>query len=146
MRTSEEAAYREYVVGRIGVLRRAAYLLCHDWHTADDLVSVTITKLYRQWSRAHRFANLDAYTHRILVNAGRAEGRRPWRRETATDLLPDRPGVPAAAAVDERLSQLELLRRLPPRRRAAVVLRFYCDLSVEQTATALGCTDGTVKS
>jgi RNA polymerase sigma-70 factor (sigma-E family) len=147
MKSSEEATYREYVTARLGVLRRAAYLLCHDWHTADDLVSITVTRLYRHWGRAQRFEGVDGYTHQILVNAWRDELRRPWRREWATDVLPDdepRPG--GSAAVDERLTQLELLGRLSPRRRAVVVLRFYCDFSVEQTAAVLGCSTGTVKS
>ncbi|HVQ96301.1 MAG TPA: SigE family RNA polymerase sigma factor [Mycobacteriales bacterium] len=147
MKSSEEAAYREYVTGRLGVLRRTAYLLCRDWHTADDLVSTTITKLYRHWGRAHRFEGLDGYTNQILVNAWRDELRRPWRREWATDTLPDVEAESAGPAlVDERLSHLDLLSQLSPRRRAAVVLRFYCDLSIEQTATVLGCSAGTVKS
>jgi RNA polymerase sigma-70 factor (sigma-E family) len=147
MRSSEEAAYREYVTGRLGTLRRTAFLLCHDWHTADDLVSMTIVKLYRHWSRAHRFDGLDGYTNQILVNAWRDELRRPWRREWATDSLPDTEAAAVGAGlVDERMTLLDLLRQLPPRRRAAVVLRYYCDLSIEQTAAVLGCSAGTVKS
>ena len=147
MKFSEEAAYREYVTGRLGTLRRTAFLLCHDWHTADDLVSTTITKLYRHWGRAHRFEGLDGYTNQILVNAWRDELRRPWRREWATDPLPDAEDLAAGARlVDERASLLDLLSQLPPRRRAAVVLRYYCDFSLEQTAAALGCSTGTVKS
>jgi RNA polymerase sigma-70 factor (sigma-E family) len=147
MKSSEEAAYREYVTGRLGTLRRTAFLLCHDWHTADDLVSTTITKLYRHWSRAQRFDGLDGYTNQILVNAWRDELRRPWRREWATDVLSDAEvGSVGAGLVDERLSLLDLLRQLSPRRRAAVVLRFYCDFSIEQTAAVLGCNAGTVKS
>ncbi len=52
MQRSDEAAYREYVVLRMDVLRRTAYLLCHDWHTADDLVATTLAKLYVKWRRA----------------------------------------------------------------------------------------------
>ena len=145
MRKSTEAAYREYVVSRMPSLRRTAYLLCHDWHAADDLVAVTIARLYRQWGRAQRFESLDGYVRRILLNAWRDELRRPWRREAVADVLPE-PAAAAAADPAERLALLELLRRLPPRRRAALVLRFYCDLSVEQTAAILGCSTGTVKS
>jgi RNA polymerase sigma-70 factor (sigma-E family) len=145
VRKTDEAAYREYVVARMESLRRTAYLLCHDWHAADDLVAVTIAKLYRQWGRAQRFESLDGYVRRILLNAWRDETRRPWRRESVTDVVPDEAAV-AGPDPSERLSQLEMLRRLPPRRRAAVVLRFYCDLSVEETAAVLGCSDGTVKS
>ncbi|MEV8514483.1 sigma factor [Dactylosporangium sp. NPDC051484] len=52
MQRSEEAAYRDYVTLRMDILRRTAYLLCHDWHTADDLVSTTLAKLYDKWRRA----------------------------------------------------------------------------------------------
>ena len=145
MRKVDEDAYREYVVNHLDPLRRTAYLLCRNWHTADDLVSVTITKLYRSWGRAARVESLDAYVRQILVNTWRDEGRRPWRRERATERVPDR----AAAGEPElagQLGALDLLQALPPRQRAAVVLRFYCDLSIEQTAAALGCTTGTVKS
>jgi RNA polymerase sigma-70 factor (sigma-E family) len=146
MKSSEEAAYREYVTGRLGALRRTAFLLCHDWHTADDLVSTTIVKLYRHWDRAHRFDGLDGYTNQILVNAWRDELRRPWRREWATDLPPDTEVATEAVLVEQRATLLDLLRQLPPRRRAAVVLRYYCDFSIEQTAAVLGCSAGTVKS
>ena len=145
VRKVDEDAYREYVVNHLDPLRRTAYLLCRNWHTADDLVSVTITKLYRNWGRAARVESLDAYVRQILVNTWRDEGRRPWRRERATERVPDRvaAGEPEPAG---QLGALDLLQALPPRQRAAVVLRFYCDLSIEQTAAALGCTTGTVKS
>ncbi|GAA1030625.1 SigE family RNA polymerase sigma factor [Virgisporangium ochraceum] len=139
-----EEAYREYVVARMDRLRRMAYLLCHDWHTADDLVSNALLKLYRNWSRAQRADNLDAYVRRILLRSWLDERRRPWRRESSTDEVPDHP-APLPAPVDDR-RLLELLRQLPQRRRAVLVLRFYCDLSVEETAATLGVSVGTVKS
>jgi RNA polymerase sigma-70 factor (sigma-E family) len=144
VRRADEDDYREYVAARMERLRRTAYLLCHDWHVADDVVSVTLGRLYRHWGRARRVERLDAYVGRMLVNAWHDEGRRA-ARETPTAELPAGAGRPGPD-VAERLSQLELLRRLPPRRRAAVVLRFYYDLSVQETAGALGCSEGTVKS
>nr|BFE64407.1 SigE family RNA polymerase sigma factor [Dactylosporangium thailandense] len=139
-----EQSYREYVAGNLERLRRTAFLLCGDWHTADDLVSTVLAKLYRHWRRAARFEHLDAYVRRMLMRAWLDERRRPWRRETATEVLPDvsAPGPDA----DRRLAVLSLLGSLPPRRRAVLVLRYFCDLSVEETAEALGCTEGTVKS
>jgi RNA polymerase sigma-70 factor (sigma-E family) len=126
-------------------LRRTAYLMSHDWHTADDLVAVTIDKLYRYWRRARAAANMDAYVHRILANSWLDERRRPWRREVVTDRVPDRPAPGRPDDVDGR-PLLRLLRTLTPRRRAAIVLRFYCGLTVEEAADALGCSAGTVKS
>ncbi|WP_432982367.1 SigE family RNA polymerase sigma factor [Dactylosporangium sp. CA-233914] len=139
-----EQSYREYVAGNLERLRRTAFLLCGDWHTADDLAATVLVKLYRHWRRASQFENLDAYVRRILMRAWLDERRRPWRRESATEELPE----PAAGAgdLDRRLAVLSLLGSLPPRRRAVLVLRYFCDLSVEETAEALGCSEGTVKS
>jgi RNA polymerase sigma-70 factor (sigma-E family) len=145
VRRAEEDEYREYVVARMDRLRRIAYLLCHDWHTADDLVSVTIGKLYRSWSHARGANSLDAYVRTILMRSWLDELRRPWRREYVTDELPDHPAEERSDLLD-RATLLDLLAGLTPRRRAAVVLRFYLDLSVDETAEVLGCSAGTVKS
>ena len=126
-------------------LRRTAYLLCHDWHLADDLVAVTIGKLYRNWRQAQRADHLDAYVRTILLRSWLDERRRPWHREQTTDDVPDPPADEPGSFLD-RSTLLDLLAVLTPRRRAAVVLRFYFDLSVEQTAEMLGCSTGTVKS
>ncbi|MGH3759899.1 SigE family RNA polymerase sigma factor [Actinophytocola sp.] len=146
MKRSEETAYREYVTSRMDVLRRVAYLLCRDWHTADDLVSVTISRLYRHWTRVGSTPGVDAYVRKILLRVWLDEKRRPWRRrEEPAEQLPELESFPEFRVVD-REQLLDLLDSLPPRRRAAVVLRFYCDFSVEETAEILGCTTGTVKS
>lgn len=143
--SAAESAFREYVTRRMDVLRRAAYLLCHDWHTADDLVSVTITKLYRHWHRVGDAPRVDAYANKVLLRVWLDERKRPWRREQPTEELPEASSVATLAVVD-RAQLLDLLDTLPPRRRAAVVLRLYLDLSVEETAEILGCSTGTVKS
>jgi RNA polymerase sigma-70 factor (sigma-E family) len=141
---STEQAYRDYVAGNLDRLRRTAYLLCGDWHLADDLTSTVLIKLLRHWKRATVMEHRDAYVRRMLMSAWLDERRRPWRRESSTDRLPDRPA--ATADADQRLDVLSLLAGLPPRRRAVLVLRYFCDLSVEETAQALGCSEGTVKS
>ncbi|WP_433653244.1 SigE family RNA polymerase sigma factor [Micromonospora zamorensis] len=139
--------YRDYVGARLESLRRTAYLLCGDWHTADDLVSAALVKLLRHWSRVSAMENPDAYVRRMLLRVWLDERRRPWRREAAWAEVPDHPvsasGTDGAA---DRLTILALLAELPPRRRAVLVLRYFCDLSVEETARELGCTPGTVKS
>jgi len=145
MRRDEEASYRDYVAVRLDPLRRTAYLYCRDWHTADDLVGITLGKLYRHWRRAREAGNLDAYVHGILTNTWLEERRRPWRtREQFFADPPDRVGDEVSRADDGDV--LALLAGLPPGRRACMVLRFYCDLTVEQTAEILGISAGTVKS
>jgi RNA polymerase sigma-70 factor (sigma-E family) len=143
VKVAEEPVFRDYVSARIEQLRRTAFLYCRDWHTADDLVGTTLVKLYQYWDRAQRADNLDAYVHGILTHAWLDERRRPWRRERSVPDLPEltHPGTPAGDG-----DLLALLADLPPRRRACVVLRFYCDLSVEQTAEILAISPGTVKS
>ncbi|GAB3451185.1 SigE family RNA polymerase sigma factor [Actinophytocola sediminis] len=145
MKRADEAAYRDYVTARLDSLRRIAYLLCHDWHTADDLVSITITKLYRHFARVKDDERLDGYVRRIMLHAWLDERRRPWRREQPTAELPDVGSLTEHEVLD-RSQLLDLLDGMPPRQRAAVVLRRYCDLSVAETAEILGCTTGTVKS
>ncbi len=146
MRQSDEHDYREFVLSRLDRLRRTAYLLCRDWHTADDLVSITLGRLYRHWTRVRETTNPDAYVRTILTRAWLDELRRPWRRENLTDAPPDRPREVPLGAISDRTELAALLTALPPRQRAVVVLRFYCDLSVAETAELLGISKGTVKS
>lgn len=137
----------EFVSGRVLWLRRIAFLLCEDWHHADDLAQTALTKLYAVWPKARSADNLDAYLRTILVNAYINETRRPlWKRLVTADTgvlldVPER-----APDCDAALDLRAALAKLPPRQRAAVVLRYYCDLSVEQTAAELNCSPGTVKS
>ncbi len=145
MQRSDEAAYREYVTLRMDVLRRTAYLLCHDWHTADDLVATTLAKLYVKWRRAEQADNVDAYVRAMLVNVYLDERRRPWRHEVSTDRLPDVAEVPPPSPGEDG-DLIALVRTLPKKRRAVLVLRFYLDQSVEETAQMLGISTGTVKS
>jgi len=141
---NDTSGYRDYVTARLDGLRRTAFLLCGDWHTADDLVSTALMKLLRHWRRVSAMDQPDAYVRRMLLRAWLDERRRPWRRERATAVLP--PAEVSTVDHTERLAVLALLAELPPRRRAVLVLRYFCDLSVEETAQALGCTTGTVKS
>jgi RNA polymerase sigma-70 factor (sigma-E family) len=126
-------------------LRRVAYLLCQDWHRADDLVQVAITKLYANWHRASVMDHTEAYVRTILVREYLSERRSSWaRRVTLDGVVPERAG--AQPDRDAALDMNAALAGLPPRQRATIVLRFYCDLTVEQVADVLGCTPGTVKS
>lgn len=145
MRGSRDSEYTEYVQARLAWLRRVAYLLCQDWQSADDLVQTAITRLYTNWGKARDAASIDAYTRTILVHVFIAERRSAWARRVS--LLSGRRDEPwDAPDHDVRLDLRTALAGLPPRQRATLVLRFYCDLSVEETAQELGCAPGTVKS
>ncbi len=145
MSARRDEEFTAYVQARLAWLRRVAYLLCQDWQQADDLVQTAITTLYVHWRRARAMRNVDGYVRAILVRAFLSERRGGWaRRVTLTGHLPDTPG-PAPDA-DDALDVRGALAGLPPRQRATLVLRFYCDLNVDQSARVLGCSAGTVKS
>ena len=142
--------FTRFVSARLIPLRRMAYLLCQDWQRADDLVQIAITRLYFRWDRARTLEHPDAYARTILVREYLGEQRSGWARRIVLGATVPEPAGPAAAgAVQDRETALDLraaLAGLPPRQRATIVLRYYCDLSVEQTAELLGCSAGTVKS
>ncbi|HVE63237.1 MAG TPA: SigE family RNA polymerase sigma factor [Mycobacteriales bacterium] len=145
MRASDEADYRAYVVARAAALRRTAFLLCGDWHRAEDLVQTTLTALFQHWGKVARRESVDAWVRTTLVRRAVDESRRPWRRERATDVVPDSAARPVHD-VEQRMVVADALRRLPAKQRAVVVLRFYEDADVTETARVLGCSEGTVKS
>jgi DNA-directed RNA polymerase specialized sigma24 family protein len=129
-----DAAFREFVKQRAVSLQRSAYLLCGDWYLAEDLVQETFAKAYAHWRRVQSADNPDAYVRRILVN----EARQRWRRRDApvvrTDAVAEQP---AGDSTDEVTRRAELFQAL---------LRYLEGLSVRETAAALGCREGTVKS
>ncbi|MFC7533036.1 SigE family RNA polymerase sigma factor [Actinoplanes sp. GCM10030250] len=145
MEQSEEDEFRAFVGARMERWRRAAYLLCHDWHMADDLVGTVVGKLYERWRRVAATNNPDAYAQRVLTTAWVDERRRPWRREHTAAALPDQ-GWSHPDRIGDRDQLVSLLAKLGRRQRAVVVLRFYFDRSVEETAELLGISAGTVKS
>ncbi len=137
--------FTRFVTARLGPLRRVAYLLCQDWQRADDLVQMAITRLYVHWDRARTMEHPDAYARAILVREFLGEQRSGWRRRVLVGAaVPDTAGP--AHDSDTALDMRAALAGLPPRQRATIVLRYYCDLNVEQTAHLLDCSPGTVKS
>jgi RNA polymerase sigma-70 factor (sigma-E family) len=143
--TQRDADYSEYVEHRLPALRRLALLLCQDRHRADDLVQQAIIRVYMRWAKASAADNTDAYVNAILVREFLHERRSGWiRRVSVTDQVPEAPIL-----TDDRDGLMDLqaaVAVLPPGQRATLVLRYYCDLNVDQTAAALGCSTGTVKS
>lgn len=142
-----DAEFGEYLESRAVVMRRTAYLLCGgDWQRAEDLVQTTLTKIYVAWSRIRRDGSVDAYSRKIMVRAAIDESRRAYRRrEAVVEVLPE-VEVPKGAAVEEAVDVRRALARLPAGQRAVVVLRYWEDLSVAETAAALGKSEGTIKS
>ncbi|MDI2132537.1 SigE family RNA polymerase sigma factor [Yinghuangia seranimata] len=136
--------FREWALARQAHLRRSAYLLCRDWHLAEDLTQTTLAKMYAAWNRVREGDGREAYARRVLYRTFVDETRRGYRREHTGVDLPD-PGVPADDPA-LRMALLDAVAHLPPRCRAVILLRFWEDQSVEDTAAALGCTTGTVKS
>jgi DNA-directed RNA polymerase specialized sigma24 family protein len=124
-----DAEFGEYLDSRAAVMRRTAYLLCGgDWHRAEDLVQTTLTKIYVAWPRIRRDGSVDAYSRKIMVRTAIDESRKAYRRrESVVEDLPE-------------------LAQLPAGQRAVVVLRYWEDLSVTETAQALGKSEGTIKS
>jgi len=146
MNSRRDAEFTEFVAVRLPALRRVAFLLCQDWHQADDLVQVAITRLYANWRRAAVMDHTEAYVRTILVRTYLSERRSGWAKRVASmgAALPEvvAPGPDPDVLLDLKAA----LTGLPLRQRATIVLRFYCDMSVDQTAEILGCTPGTVKS
>jgi RNA polymerase sigma-70 factor (sigma-E family) len=145
MGADSDREFVEYVTARMPRLHRAAYLLCGDATRADDIVQATLVSLYTKWQRVRRADNVEGYVHRVLVRRFLDERRSPWSRVALWDAEPE-PHGPQESHVDDRDAVVTALRGVPKGQRAVLVLRFLCDLSVEQTAEALGCSVGNVKS
>jgi RNA polymerase sigma-70 factor (sigma-E family) len=142
---AKDAEFSEYMAARQPALLRTAYLLTGDVHTAEDLVQTALAKLYLSWDKVQQRELVDAYVRRILVNEHNSLWRRPWkRRETVTAELPEEATSSTTGGHDPEL--WELVQSLPRKQRAAVVLRYYEELSEAETAAVLGVSVGTVKS
>jgi RNA polymerase sigma-70 factor (sigma-E family) len=144
-RAERDRRFTEFVVAASPQLQRTAFLLCGDRHRAEDLVQTSLVKLYVAWDRVDE-DTAPAYARRILVRACIDESRRPWfRREVASG--GDHRELPAPDDPSHLETPVfDALRQLPPQQRAAVVLRYWNDLSVEETARVIGCSTSAVKT
>jgi RNA polymerase sigma-70 factor (sigma-E family) len=139
-----EDDFVQFVEAHAADLRRSAFLMCGDWHRAQDLTQSALLKLFVAWPRLERTGGLLTYARTTLVRTAVDESRRFWHRERATEALPEAPVTDVAP--DASVDVLRALARLPARQRATVVLRYWEDLPVEDVAKLLGCGQGTVKS
>ncbi|MGA8114744.1 MAG: SigE family RNA polymerase sigma factor [Actinocatenispora sp.] len=141
------ADFDEFVRSRSAALLRSAYLLTTDRHAAEDLLQEVLERMYVRWRRIRGAP--EAYARRTLTNQAINRWRRRSRRVQEAPLH-DRSDVAGrddpAETVAARRTVLGALRELPPRQRAAVVLRYLDDLSEADTARAMGCSVGAVKS
>ncbi|MEY9935554.1 RNA polymerase sigma-70 factor (sigma-E family) [Catenulispora sp. GP43] len=144
MREVREQEFDEFVLARQQRLLRTAYLLCGDWHLAEDLTQNALAKVYTAWNRIQRVEQIDGYVHRILFRTYVDTYRRRRKREILSAAVPDVAGTGIAS--DVRLTLLSALAEVTPRYRAVLVLRFWEDRSVDETADALGISAGSVKS
>ncbi|MCG5462916.1 SigE family RNA polymerase sigma factor [Micromonospora sp. MED01] len=143
--SDRDEAFAEYFAARSGAMRGTAYLLCGDWHRAEDLVQTAFVKLYRVWNRISRHEVLDSYVRQILIRTFLDERRRGWwRRERVGGEEAEQVAPPDSP--EGRLVLLQALARVAPRQRAVLVLRYWEDLSIEDVAALLECSPGTVKN
>ncbi|MCD9880226.1 SigE family RNA polymerase sigma factor [Streptomyces guryensis] len=141
----DDTEFVQFATTRWSQLVRTAYMLTGDFHEAEDLVQTTLIKVYTQWRRLRR-DETDAYVRRALINNNRSRHRKHRVVHLLMPFLPDATEPDEASGSEKRDVLLRALAELPPRQRTVVVLRYWEDLSIEEVAYALGCSEGTVKS
>ncbi|MEU8982652.1 SigE family RNA polymerase sigma factor [Streptomyces sp. NPDC048309] len=148
---ARDEEFQSFVIGRWPRLMRTAFLLTGEQHAAEDLVQSTLEQVYVAWRRVGAADDPEAYVRRVMINAHARKHRRKLKEFLApkddsglTYELPD--SGDRIAQADDRSALLKALSELPARQREAVVLRYWEDLSESQTAEAMGCSVGAVKS
>lgn len=137
----------EFVRARWATLFRLAYLLTGSATAAEDLLQGSLEKCYARWDRVARMEAPEAYVRKAMVNRVLSSRRRlAWGREVLRADPPLRTVDSAEHDVLDHELLWPLVCALPERQRAAVVLRYYEDLTERETAEVLGCAVGTVKS
>jgi len=142
---ASEARFRAWAGSQIAPLHRTAYLLCGDWHLAEDLAQEALARAAVHWARIEKAEHPNAYVRQILVNLARQRRRRRmWHVGNGHE-----PDVAIDDGTEHRASRAVLmaaLHRLTARQRATIALRYFEQLSEAETAQILGCSVGTVKS
>lgn len=147
MSRRDDERFAEFVAANQHRMRRSAYLMCGDQQLAYDATQEALTRIYIAWKRLSHGDGLPTYARKTLfscvVDLQRRQGR--WRRNEDKVPVVDR----VADGSEERAERdalLQVLKTLPARQRACIVLRYFEDLTIADTAAALGCSVGTVKS
>jgi RNA polymerase sigma-70 factor (sigma-E family) len=144
--SDRDAAFREYVQTRGAALLRMAIVLTGNRADAEDLVQAALAKTYLAWDKINERAALDAYVRRAMVNTHISWWRRRRVEEFPTDELPEQVVADHARESDMAEVVRRALDRLPQRMRAAVMLRYFEDMTEPEIAATLGISLGTVKS
>ena len=144
---TDRDAFTAFVEQRWTALLRLTWALTADRQLGEDLAQATLGRLWARWANVSRGGDPWPYTQRIAVTLASTWRRRRWTSEVVVRDLPDAPATDDTVRnADTREDVARWLRDLPRRQRAVVVLRFLADLSVEETAEVIGCSQGTVKS
>jgi RNA polymerase sigma-70 factor (sigma-E family) len=147
MDAAADAEFSDFMHGRWAQLVRLGYGLTGDRQLAEDLAQAAFARAYASWGRVRRADNPDAYLRRIVVNANASRFRKVRVGEVLTSTVPDLVAVAdGATRQDNRDALVSALMQLPYGQRAAVVLRYWLDLTETETAAILGCSVGNVKS
>jgi RNA polymerase sigma-70 factor (sigma-E family) len=145
MRGDRDEEFTAFVTASARRLRQTAFLLCGGWHQADDAVQSALVKLYLNWDRVQARESTESFVRTTLVRGLIDESRRPWRRESSWESPPELPQIEQLGE-DDRLLVRQMLAQVPPRQRAVLVLRYFLDCDVAETARMIRCSEGTVKS
>ena len=146
MSRRDPQAFADFVAARSGALHRAAYLMVGDAQLAQDLVQEALTKTYVAWPRLRDPNRVEAYVRKAITTTAISWFRKKSWGERTVAAMPESTQAGHADQADQRAWLWQALQELPVRQRAAIVLRYYEDLTEAQTAEAMGCAVGTVKS
>ncbi len=144
-----EESFDDYVRARSVALQRFAYLVVGNADDARDCVQDALLGLLPRWDAVRSGGDVDAYVRRSIVNASVSRWRKGGCRTVPVaepDLLPGAVTPDHAGAVADAALAWQLCDTLPPAQRAAVVLRFWQDLSFAEIGRTLGCTEATARS
>jgi RNA polymerase sigma-70 factor (sigma-E family) len=145
--SGDAVSFDAYVRAHSIKFLRLTTLLVGNAATAEDVLQTSLEKVWRHWPKIDGRASTDSYVYKTVVNTWRSWRRTRWRQEEAALTPLDlRSSEDLAQTASDRDLLRVALNRLPPKQKAAIVLRFYADLTIADTAAVLGCAEGTVKS